>query len=186
MYQKIFLVFVMLAIGGCNTQREIEQISESTYLQLINEYLVDVREPSGLCFGEDNQSLWTVSDPPVNKIYEINLHGDSPKESANFMCLVPDETLSYEVTAYYKGEKWTTWYGRRHPAADDYIYENGYTSRQDLIEKYPELKGQWEFEQLYNSCNVLNNKGVLIVTHKNEPDKKLVYEPYQKHVQFVF
>jgi len=44
-------------------------------VEKISEYKLDVVEPSGLCFGRDHNSLFTVSDNN-NKVYEIDFEGN--------------------------------------------------------------------------------------------------------------
>jgi len=48
-------------------------------LELINEFDLDVSEPSGLSFGKDGTSLFTVSDN-TNKVYEISFEGEIIRE----------------------------------------------------------------------------------------------------------
>jgi uncharacterized protein YjiK len=45
-------------------------------LVMVNSYTIDVSQPSGLTFGKDFKTLWTVSDTPNGGIYELNLEGD--------------------------------------------------------------------------------------------------------------
>ena len=45
-------------------------------LVTINSYNLQIREPSGLSFGKDYQTLWVVSDLPYGNIYEISLEGN--------------------------------------------------------------------------------------------------------------
>jgi uncharacterized protein YjiK len=48
-------------------------------LELINEFNLDVSEPSGLSFGKDGTSLFTVSDN-TNKVYELSFEGEIIRE----------------------------------------------------------------------------------------------------------
>ena len=55
-------------------------INSKYKLNLIQSYAIDIHEPSGLCFNYDKTALYTVNDPPNNKIYKMNLAGETIKE----------------------------------------------------------------------------------------------------------
>jgi len=59
---------------GCSTHEDVLQPSNSS-LKFVSEHKLEIPEPSGLSLGKNNLSLWTVSDPPSNKIYEMDLQG---------------------------------------------------------------------------------------------------------------
>jgi uncharacterized protein YjiK len=44
-------------------------------LQLIATHALSIREPSDVTINETGTRLWVVSDPPTNKVYELNLKG---------------------------------------------------------------------------------------------------------------
>ncbi len=71
---RVFILSKFLLHCGTNKNAVLKPIDSS--LQLINDYSLEVPEPSGLSLGENNQTLWTVSDPPVNQIYELDLEGN--------------------------------------------------------------------------------------------------------------
>ncbi len=48
-------------------------------LELINQFSIDVDEPSGLDLGLNNSTLWTVSDRR-SKMYQIDLNGQILKD----------------------------------------------------------------------------------------------------------
>jgi len=74
---KLFLLLTFL-LTACSID---ESTVTSRYrLELIQGYDIDVPEPSGLCFNYDKSALYTVNDPPNNKIYKINLAGETIKE----------------------------------------------------------------------------------------------------------
>jgi len=68
--KSIFISLIFLAfLYACSTSSERET------LPVLNQFKINVPEPSGLSFGKDFQSLWVVSDNPDNRIYEIELDG---------------------------------------------------------------------------------------------------------------
>jgi len=70
-----FLIFCLLSsFFSCNNTSDPN--SSSSSLTLIEEYNIQVTEPSGLSFGKDKKTLWTVSDAPDNRIYEMDLQGN--------------------------------------------------------------------------------------------------------------
>ncbi|MEJ2629262.1 MAG: hypothetical protein P8078_11980, partial [bacterium] len=75
MYKKLIPILLLLVIAQCDCKKTIVSATAKDVLQPISVFDMEVQEPSGLSFGENNQSLWTVSDPPDNKVYEIDLHG---------------------------------------------------------------------------------------------------------------
>lgn len=123
----------------------------------------------------------------ISLIYEINLHGDTPKKSANQMCLVPDGNISYSIASYQNGTKiGKEFYVREHPAVgEEEIYVEHYLDQDDQA-KFPELNGQWLFTRHFSSCNVVNKNGIITVTHESEPDKKLIYSQYESYHRHAF
>jgi uncharacterized protein YjiK len=76
---KLFLfALTFYFFSGCND--DISITPQITTLELISEYSLQVPEPSGLSLGKNAKSLWTVSDAPDNKIYEMDLSGNIIQE----------------------------------------------------------------------------------------------------------
>ncbi len=71
-------ILILVFISSCAIL-DSESNNQSQNLELIAEFQMQIAEPSGLCFGKDNLSLWTVSDQS-NKIYQIDLEGKIIKE----------------------------------------------------------------------------------------------------------
>ncbi len=76
MYKKFIPILLLLVIAECDCKKTIVSATAKDVLQPLSVFDMEVQEPSGLSFGENNQSLWTVSDPPDNKVYEIDLQGE--------------------------------------------------------------------------------------------------------------
>jgi uncharacterized protein YjiK len=73
-----FLLSIFLS-GFLLTQCSKDEASvnpETLSLSLVDALDILIEEPSGLSLGKSNQSLWVVSDSPVNEIYQISLEGD--------------------------------------------------------------------------------------------------------------
>jgi uncharacterized protein YjiK len=75
MNKKLIPFLLLLIMAGCDRKDTMVSATGKDILQPISVFDMEVKEPSGLSFGESNQSLWTVSDPPDNKVYEIDLQG---------------------------------------------------------------------------------------------------------------
>ncbi|PIQ10819.1 MAG: hypothetical protein COW71_01900 [Ignavibacteriales bacterium CG18_big_fil_WC_8_21_14_2_50_31_20] len=69
----ILLFGIVFASLSCNNN---DINSSAASLALIEEFTLQVSEPSGLSLGKNAKSLWIVSDAPDNKIYEIDLSGN--------------------------------------------------------------------------------------------------------------
>jgi uncharacterized protein YjiK len=72
-----FLLFILLS-GSILIQCSKDDVSlnpETLSLSFVDVLDIPIEEPSGLSLGKSNQSLWVVSDSPVNEIYEISLGG---------------------------------------------------------------------------------------------------------------
>ncbi|MCJ7800964.1 MAG: SdiA-regulated domain-containing protein [Candidatus Marinimicrobia bacterium] len=72
----LVLITIVTVLFSCN---KTDSSIEKPILELINKYVIDVGEPSGLVLALDNKSLWTVSDNQ-NKIYQLDLTGQILKE----------------------------------------------------------------------------------------------------------
>lgn len=76
--KRISIIAIILTLAySCSkneTPQPVIEIPMGT-LELVNSYIVDVPEPSGLSFGPDNQTLLTVSDH-LNQVYEMDLQGN--------------------------------------------------------------------------------------------------------------
>lgn len=71
------LSFALLSGCGKAGKKEVSgtpEMGTSANLQLIAEYLIDVKEPSGLSLAKDGQSLWTVSDDN-GEVVQLDLEG---------------------------------------------------------------------------------------------------------------
>lgn len=74
-YRKLFFSFLLIMLYSCNSNSNtIEPINEIPSLELLNKYGIDIEEPSGLDLGQNNKSLWTVSDRK-SKMYKLDLEG---------------------------------------------------------------------------------------------------------------
>jgi len=73
---SIIVIFFLLATSCKKDSVSVPMIEVAVgELELLNEYNVDVPEPSGLSFGPNKQSLLTVSDH-TNMVYEMNMQGN--------------------------------------------------------------------------------------------------------------
>ena len=72
-FNSILLVLVILAFS-CSTEEYPIIQPENEVIEPLATYHVEVAEPSGLCFANDYNSLWTVSDNTA-KVYHIDLTG---------------------------------------------------------------------------------------------------------------
>ena len=61
-------IFTVLVLSSCNRIKEL-------LLEPVSEIIIDVPEPSGLCFGESNNFIYVVSDNS-GYIYKLNLKGE--------------------------------------------------------------------------------------------------------------
>jgi len=68
-----FGILLTLTFIGCNIN-DSSQGAKSTELKFINEYNLDIQEPSGLTFNNSYDALYTVSDNN-NRVYKISLNG---------------------------------------------------------------------------------------------------------------
>ena len=65
--------FVLLLILSCSDKTT--DLADPGLI-LVNSHEIDVAQPSGLTFGKDFKTLWTVSDLPDGSIYELDLKGN--------------------------------------------------------------------------------------------------------------
>jgi uncharacterized protein YjiK len=73
---QILPVLILFLFLNCRTNRNeiLEPLIPA--LQLVNTYSLSVPEPSGLTLGENNLTLWIVSDTHIDKIYQSDLEGN--------------------------------------------------------------------------------------------------------------
>ncbi len=62
--------------GSSGTETDSRDIQVINSLELMAIYIVRVDSPSGLTFGSDKSSLWTVSDKPGGRIFQIDTLGN--------------------------------------------------------------------------------------------------------------
>jgi len=62
--------------GATGSETDIREITVINSLELMAVYSVRVDSPSGLSFGSDKSRLWTVSDKPGGRLYEIDTLGN--------------------------------------------------------------------------------------------------------------
>ncbi len=79
-------VLLVVTLSACSLEEELQEEESSLKLNLIQSMDLEVPEPSGLTLNEDGTVLYTVSDPPDNRVYELDLEGNVIN------------TLSYEGT----------------------------------------------------------------------------------------
>jgi len=69
----ILLLGIIFTLFSCNNS---DITSSTNSFTLLEEFTLQVSEPSGLSLGKNAKSLWTVCDAPDNKIYEMDLSGN--------------------------------------------------------------------------------------------------------------
>lgn len=69
-----FISILLFLVSSCTSNDTI--ISPIKNLNLVSIYNLEIPEPSGLSFGKNMETLWTISDAPDNKIYQIDLKGN--------------------------------------------------------------------------------------------------------------
>lgn len=63
--------------ASCSTENLPEPVEqEYDEVTLLEEFPLDIKDPSGLALDPDGESLWVVSDSPGRGIYRISLKGD--------------------------------------------------------------------------------------------------------------
>ncbi|MEA3287763.1 MAG: SdiA-regulated domain-containing protein [Candidatus Marinimicrobia bacterium] len=67
---------VLTIIGEKSSKSNSNMITIEPSLELIESYSLDVDEPSGLSFGLDNRTLWTVSDKS-GQVVHLDLQGNT-------------------------------------------------------------------------------------------------------------
>ncbi|MEA1986205.1 MAG: SdiA-regulated domain-containing protein [Candidatus Marinimicrobia bacterium] len=82
MKKNILLFILILLLLFLTLECSISEPSQkSKYnLELIQSIDIDIPEPSGLCFNQNRTALFTVNDPPNNKIYKMKLDGTDIEE----------------------------------------------------------------------------------------------------------
>lgn len=70
------LVILLYILISCSLSESSTEPEETYILVLDSEIELDIAEPSGLTYDPNTQTLWTVNDPPNNKIYNISLDGE--------------------------------------------------------------------------------------------------------------
>jgi uncharacterized protein YjiK len=78
MIKKILFLLIITTIPlllGCSLE-ETANDSNIGSLKVIDEYYLEVPEPSGLTYDFHSNTLWTVSDPPDNRVYQIDFEGN--------------------------------------------------------------------------------------------------------------
>ena len=66
----------MVNLSACSLEEELPDNEFSLKLNLIQSIDLEVSEPSGLTLNEDKTALYTVSDPPDNRVYKLDLEGN--------------------------------------------------------------------------------------------------------------
>ena len=69
----VILLFIFIS---CSLDENITESGDSYILVLDSEIELDLAEPSGLTYDLNTQTIWTVNDPPNNKIYNLSLEGE--------------------------------------------------------------------------------------------------------------
>ena len=82
-YWLVITLILLLVINSCKKDEGDDLPPENEFGQLekLNEFDLDVTEPSGLSFGPDGNTLLMVSDN-TNKVYETDLQGNVIRELA--------------------------------------------------------------------------------------------------------
>jgi len=78
MKNKFYLAIVLslFIIISCSVDDSITEPEDQYILVLDSEIGLNMAEPSGLTYDPNTQTLWTVNDPPTNRIYNISLEGE--------------------------------------------------------------------------------------------------------------
>jgi len=71
-----YQIRLTLSSGSASTYSEAE-IEIKPSLELVQSFELAVESPSGLCFGLDRHSLWTVSDKPNGLIKQLDFRGNT-------------------------------------------------------------------------------------------------------------
>lgn len=89
----LLLINISCSLGEDSITEPEEQYS----LVLESEMALNIAEPSGLTYDSNTNSLWTVNDPPNNKIYNIDLNG----ELLQILSYVGDdlEGIAYDISS---------------------------------------------------------------------------------------
>lgn len=73
-------ILLITLINSCKKEDGVDiPVTETGKLEKINEFALDVTEPSGLSFGPNGNTLLIVSDN-TNKVYETDLQGNVVRE----------------------------------------------------------------------------------------------------------
>ena len=72
----LIFAFILFSLISCSLSESSTDPVEQYTLVLDSEIELDIAEPSGLTYDPNTQTLWTVNDPPGNKIYNISLEGE--------------------------------------------------------------------------------------------------------------
>ncbi len=67
----------VLTTGDTESETDTKTIEVIPSLELVASYAMHVDDPSGLSFGKNHNSLWTVSDKSNGKVVEIDLEGNN-------------------------------------------------------------------------------------------------------------
>jgi len=74
------IITLTLIVGIISCKNNAPAV-EDQLLELVDEYFINIEEPSGLALANDNSSLWVVSDKH-SKIYQLDLTGQTLQEIA--------------------------------------------------------------------------------------------------------
>ena len=74
--QLVILSISLFITISCSLEENITESEDQYILVLDSEIELDITEPSGLTYDPNTQTLWTVNDPPGNRIHNINLDGE--------------------------------------------------------------------------------------------------------------
>lgn len=72
----LIIVLMLFSLFSCDINDSATEPEDQSFLVLDSEIAIDVPEPSGLTYDPNTNTLWTVSDPDNNKIYNISLEGE--------------------------------------------------------------------------------------------------------------
>jgi uncharacterized protein YjiK len=76
-YRLLIAVLLIFFLFACDISDNVSETQDLVSLVLDFEVtLNNIEEPSGLTYDPNTQTLWTVNDPPANKIYNISLEGE--------------------------------------------------------------------------------------------------------------
>lgn len=151
--QLIFLSLLFL-IFSCKRSNEVDiNPNNIVELKLISSHSLNVPKPSGLTMGSNGNELWTVSDKPTNKIYQLDLEG-------NVITTLPYSGDDLEGITYSKYDN-TLWVVEEGLSEVVHIRTDG-----SVIQRYHLGLGETPNKGL-EGISILPNKNIVVLNEKS-------------------